>query len=231
MRRPRKFSVVREVSHRLWTILGAALLTLIFFIVLPLMQTISKPPTNALFLAEVDLAHAEPPPPPPPPSEEEPERKLETEDRLPELVEQAPPLDLSQLELALNPGFSEGWMAGGDFAINLNALMATTNTSSGGDGLDAIFSELDLDEKPRAVYQPGPVMNVQMRRRTPATVYILFLVDERGRVVEPRVQKSTDQIFEKPALSAVKQWQFEPGKRKGKAVRFRMRVPIIFPQG
>ncbi len=33
------------------------------------------------------------------------------------------------------------------------------------------------------------------------------------------------------ALTAVKQWKFEPGKRNGKAVRFRMRVPISFPKG
>ena len=30
------------------------------------------------------------------------------------------------------------------------------------------------------------------------------------------------------ALKAVKQWKFEPGKRKGKPVQFRMRVPITF---
>ena len=45
------------------------------------------------------------------------------------------------------------------------------------------------------------------------------------------VQKSSDPVFETPALAAVKQWKFEPGKRNGQAVRFRMRVPINFPEG
>jgi protein TonB len=45
------------------------------------------------------------------------------------------------------------------------------------------------------------------------------------------VQQSTDPVFERPALAAVKQWRFEPGKRNGKPVRFRMRVPITFPKG
>jgi len=45
------------------------------------------------------------------------------------------------------------------------------------------------------------------------------------------VQNSTDPIFEGPALAAIKQWKFEPGKRKGEPVRFRMRVPITFPKG
>jgi len=43
------------------------------------------------------------------------------------------------------------------------------------------------------------------------------------------VQSSPDPVFERPALTAVKQWKFEPGKRGGQAVRFRMRVPITFP--
>ena len=59
----------------------------------------------------------------------------------------------------------------------------------------------------------------------------VFIVDERGRVVEPRVRNSTDPIFEKSALTAVKRWRFEPGKRNGKPVRFRMLVPITFPKG
>ena len=47
--------------------------------------------------------------------------------------------------------------------------------------------------------------------------------------------KSTDGgrriLREKPALAAIKQWKFEPGKRSGQPVRFRMRVPITFPEG
>jgi protein TonB len=200
-------------------------LTLAFFIVLPLMQTISKPPTHDLELVAVDVANMEPPPPPPP--EEELEQEPEPEEQPPELVEEAQPLDLSMLELALNPGFSDGWMGGADFAVKLNTVVS----GAGKDDLDAVFSMADLDQKPRIVYQPSPVMNARLRRKTPATVYILFVVDERGRVVEPRVQKSTDPLFDKPALSAVKRWKFEPGKRSGEPVQFRMRVPITFPEG
>ena len=225
MRNRQTFSVLREVRHGLSVILGAVGLTLVFFIVLPLMQTISKPTEEDLFLQTVDVGNMEPPPPPPP--EEEMEAEPESQEQPPELAEEAPPLDLSQLELALNPGFSEGWMGGGDFAVKLN----TVTSGAKGDDLDAVFSMADLDQKPRVVYQPGPTLTAQLRRKAPATVYILFIVDERGRVAEPRVQKSTDPLFEKPALAAVKRWKFEPGKRGGKAVRFRMRVPITFPKG
>ncbi|MFA5087686.1 MAG: energy transducer TonB [Candidatus Omnitrophota bacterium] len=173
-----------------------------------------------MLVQTVDTVVEEPPPPPP---EEEPEEEPETEERPPELTETAPPLDLSQLELALNPGFSDGWVAG-DFTLKLNVM------SSEGEDFDALFFVDDLDQKPRVVYQPGPVLNETLRRKTPGTVYILFIVDQDGRVVNPTIQRSTDSSFEIPALAAVKQWKFEPGKRNGKSVRFRMRVPITFPE-
>ena len=69
-----------------------------------------------------------------------------------------------------------------------------------------------------------------MRKKLPGSVSVLFIVDQQGRVENPIVQKSTDPVFEKSALNAVKQWKFEPGKRKGQPVRFRMRVPITFPE-
>jgi len=224
VRTRRTFGIVREVGHRLLVIAGAVGLTLLFFIVLPLMQTISKPPANDLTVQTVDLAQVEPPPPPP--MEEEPEPEPEPEEAPPELVEEAPPLDLSQLELALNPGFSAGLMGAGDFAVKLN-----TAVSRSSEDLDAVFSMADLDQKPRVVYQPGPSLTRQLRRKTPAKVNVIFIVDENGRVAEPRVRNSTDPAFEQPALSAVKRWKFEPGKRGGKAVRFRMLAPIIFPEG
>jgi len=196
-------------------------MTLAFFLVLPLIQMISESPSTDLILQATDTAL---PPPPPTLEQPEPEREPEPEDKPPELIEEAPPLDLSQLELALNPG-GEGAGQLGDFASRLQPLTA------GGKDVDALFSLADLDQKPRAVYQPGPTLNPQIRKKAPGTVYIIFIVDERGRVENPIVQKSSDPVFEPSALAAVKQWKFEPGNRNGQPVRFRMRVPITFPKG
>jgi len=212
---------VARLRHRFWIVVGAIGFSLLFFLVLPLLQTISRPPTDDLTLQTVDAVNVPPPPPPPEPEEEKPP---EPEEKPPELMEETVPLDLSQLELALNPGFSEGWM-GGDFAVKLNTAAAQSKD------VDAVFSMADLDQKPRPIYQPGPTLTPQIRRKAPGTAYIIFVVDRRGRVVNPVIQKSTDPVFEKPALAAVKQWKFEPGKRAGKPVRFRMRVPITFPKG
>jgi protein TonB len=215
---------IRQLFYRILTVIGAFTLTLAAFLVLPLMQTINKPLNADMIVHDVGTANV---PPPPPPPEEPQEQEEQPEEAPPELdAEEAPPLDLSQLEMALNPGgFGDGVLEG-DFAVKLSTV-----TSGGSDDVDALFSLSDLDQKPRVIYQPSPTLTRDVRKKTPGTVYILFIVNQQGRVESPTVQKSTDPVFERPALNAVKQWKFEPGKRNGKAVRFRMRVPISFPKG
>ncbi len=213
---------MRRLMRWLGTLGLAAAGTAAFFLVLPLMQAITARAERELVLTTLDAASL--PPPPPPPEIEEPEPEPEQQPP-PELLEPAPLLDLAELELALDAGLGgSGWMAG-DFAVKLDVLQANS------EDLDALFSLADLDQKPRAVYQPSPAQDAKIRKRAPGTVYVIFVVDQRGRVTDPIVQKSTDPVFERAALAAVKQWRFEPGKRAGKPVRFRMRVPITFPKG
>jgi len=194
-----------------------------FFLVLPLLQTLTKAPTTDLTIMSVDTA-IEPPPPPPP--EAEPEEEPEPEEAPPELEADTTPLTLDQLTLALNPSFGEGALSG-DFTVNLNSI------ASGGQGVEELFSLADLDQKPRAIMQTSPRFTPDIdkaRKNGPGTVYIIFIVDEKGRVQSPKVQKSSNSVFDNEALKAIKKWKFEPGKRGGKPVRTRMRVPITFPQ-
>jgi len=214
---------LRRSGHYALVAAGSTALTLAFFLILPLIQAITTPPAADLTLLSVDSANV--PPPPAPPPEEEAEPEPEPEEKPPALEEDEQPLDLAQLEMALNPGVGSG-LLGNDLAIRLEQLTA----GSDGDGLADLVSLADLDQRPRAVYQPSPVLDAKLRQKAPGTVYLLFIVDERGRVESPIVQSSSDPIFEAPALAAVKQWKFEPGKRNGQAVRFRMRVPITFPK-
>ena len=51
---------------------------------------------------------------------------------------------------------------------------------------------------------------------------------EEAAAIDPRVVKSSDRMFEEPTLRAVAKWQFEPGRRAGRIVRFRMAVPVVF---
>jgi len=196
---------------------GAFVGASICFLLLPLMQRITRQDRGDLELRAADTAEL--PPPPPPIEEEEPE-KPEPEPK-PELADEAPPLDLSQLELALDASFGGGDLAG-DFAIRLPGL------DGDGAGIDGMFDLADLDQKPRAVFQQPPQITPQMKKRMPCTVYVLFTVDEHGVVRDPSVQSSDDPLFDQPALAAIKQWRFEPGKRRGQPVSFRMRQPMTF---
>ncbi len=226
MRNSSKFSIVREVRYYLWVFLGAIVLTLAFFFILPVMQTISAPPEWEITQMDFDSGPIDTPPPAP--QADEPESEPESQEQPPELVEsQDVQLDLEQLEMALNPGFSQGWMGSGDFAINLNSIMSTSSEEN----INEIFSLADLDQKPRIINQPSPVLSPTLRRKTPASLTIIFIVDEQGHVIEPRVKSSSDSDFDKSALDAVKRWLFEPGKKSGKAVQTRMLAPITFPKG
>ena len=60
------------------------------------------------------------------------------------------------------------------------------------------------------------------------TVMVEFDVNGEGRVVRAAVVHTTRREFAEPALRAVRNWHFEPGKRNGRVVPFRMTVPIQF---
>lgn len=210
------------LTKRLFVGLVAALLSLCVFLVLPLIQTIGGVGGPDSLLRSVDVAELPPPPPPPPPMEE-PEPEPEPEPP-PELLEEAPPLDLAQIELALNPGLGDGSF--GDFSVK---LVDQLSEGGGSEELDEIFSLSDLDQRPRVIFQRKPTYPTELRRsRRQGTVYVVFHVDTSGRVVDPKVEKSTDPAFERAALEAVRQWRFEPGTRNGQNVQFKLRIPITF---
>lgn len=215
-------SLLGRFLHAVLVTTGGAALTALFFLVLPLIEAVTQPSGADLLVRAAETADL--PPPPEVPEAEEPEEEPEPEEKPPELAEQNEPLDLSQLELALNPGMGGDGFGGGEFVLKLSTSIATSNN------LDELFDADDLDQKPRVVYQPGPVLDAKLRKHTPGTVYVIFVVDPNGRVESPLVQKSTDPALDKAALAAVKQWKFEPGRRKGQPVRSPMRVPIVFPK-
>jgi protein TonB len=91
------------------------------------------------------------------------------------------------------------------------------------------FDLTEIDQKPRPIIQTPPVYPSAMRgSKTDGLAIVLFVVDATGKVSNPRVEKSTHQAFEKPAIDAIKQWKFEPAVRAGQRVPCKMRVPIRF---
>jgi protein TonB len=203
------------------SIFGAVAVTLLLFLLLPLLQAVSQPLDSDLTVTEIDVASLPPPPAPPPPEEEKQEEE-EEEPPPPDLSDETPPLDLDQLEIALQPSQGGGAVTG-DFTIRIDS-----RTDAGGSDEPVAIS--DLDQQPRPIHQPLPASTPKMKSKAPATVHVIFTVDESGRVETALVQRSTDSLFDNAALAAVKQWKFEPGTSQGQPVRFRMRVPITFPK-
>lgn len=96
-------------------------------------------------------------------------------------------------------------------------------------GAPAPFSLAQLDRVPRAKVQPAPEYPFALRQAgIEGTVTVEFEVDATGRVVSARALQSTVREFEDAAVRAVLKWRFEPGRYHGKAVAFRMVVPIGF---
>jgi protein TonB len=183
------------------------------------------------------------------PEEKEPEEEVQAEEEPPpdasEVIrnmeaasaDQTPALDaatLSAIEAALNPGASMGADFGGSVNLASGGRIGGKGAPGSGvkDGVDDAFSLAELDQKPRVIFQAPPSYPAELRpRKIEGQVYLLFIVDANGRVLNPRVEKASHQAFVKPALDAVKQWKFEPATRGGQKVPCRMRVPIRFSVG
>ena len=218
---PSILDTIRTIGGRALVVGGALALTLAFFLVLPLMQVISERPEDMFAAREVSIGSFDPPPEveEPEPEEEEPEPEPEE----PDLSQDQQLLDLSQMELAMDMGGVFGSMTG-DYTVNLGIDQAVAD--SAGD----LFDDAGLEQPPRAVYRPSPVMTKRMRERAPGTVTLIFQVDPNGRVQRPQVEATTDPIFNRAALAAIKQWRFEPGKRRGKIATIPMRQSFTFPK-
>ena len=81
----------------------------------------------------------------------------------------------------------------------------------------------------RAKHQVPPIYPPAMRRyRIQGRVEFEFVVDVDGRVLNPVIVASENPAFDEPALTALRQWTFEPATRNGHPVKTKLRVPIVF---
>jgi len=224
------FHNLGRIMNRTVVVAGGLALTLIFFIILPLMQRIGAPEPS-WSVRTIETAPYQPPPP----DIVVEERSGDVAQDVKALLESPPPefqpsdqlLDPGPMDMALDDlGF--GTYEEGRMLVDLDGL---EGLDSGG-SLEVeprLFAVAELDEKPRVLRQDEPdVTSDDLKRRMPGRVQVIFVVDEQGRVREAGVQQSTDPIFERPALEAVARWRFEPGKIKGKPVACRVSIWIGF---
>ena len=93
----------------------------------------------------------------------------------------------------------------------------------------SIFDVRGLDREPRAKVQIPPEYPYAMKQTGESgTVVVQFDVDTTGQVIRAEALNYSQREFAEPAVRAVRKWRFEPGRRNGKAVPFRMTIPIEF---
>ena len=59
-------------------------------------------------------------------------------------------------------------------------------------------------------------------------VYVKVLVSKEGKPKDIEVSESTDEIFEQPAMDAIKEVTFSPAMKNGEAVNTWVTIPIDF---
>ncbi|PTY07593.1 hypothetical protein DB347_04995 [Opitutaceae bacterium EW11] len=90
-----------------------------------------------------------------------------------------------------------------------------------------------LDSKPALVRNVRPLYPAELKQKGIAgEAVISFVVDASGTTTGVLVDRATHEAFGIAAAEAVRQWQFTPGTKDGRAVECRVTVPIVFrPDG
>jgi periplasmic protein TonB len=82
---------------------------------------------------------------------------------------------------------------------------------------------------PRVVKEVKPLYTAEARSaKVQGTIGLDVVVLKDGRVGDVRVTRSLDAGLDEQAVKAVKQWEFEPGKKDGKPVPVRVDVEMTF---
>ena len=192
------------------------------FILLPVINAMAEGARPDSLVMPIETAEI--PPPPDVIEEEEPEpEEPEPEEEPPELEQESEELDLGQIEAMLAEGFGEGIGPSTGLDLNLQNVV-------GGKSLDELFAASDLDSKPTPIHQPTPSLSAKEKAATPGRVIVIFIIDSKGRVKQPKVTSSSNPALEAVALRTVKKWRYQPPSRDGKPVSTRSRQQIDFPK-
>ena len=77
-----------------------------------------------------------------------------------------------------------------------------------------------------------PFSSLELKKaKIEGIVTLVFVLNEEGRVEDPRVENASRPEFEKAALEAVRRWRFRPGEKDGKPVRTYIKQPLRFRVG
>jgi TonB family protein len=82
---------------------------------------------------------------------------------------------------------------------------------------------------PKLTYKVDPQYTKEARdARIEGTVILQAVVGKSGTVEQLSLEKGIDPGLDKNAMSAVKQWQFEPGRKEGQPVPVKATIEVSF---
>jgi len=91
------------------------------------------------------------------------------------------------------------------------------------------FSVKELDQLPKLNHPHMPVYPAAMAAAgISGDVTVEMVIDAKGNVAEVKALRSSHREFEMPALEAVAQWKFDPGRKGGRLVNTRVTQLIQF---
>ena len=183
---------------------GAVFLAALLFLIIPISQALQDSDIQTVILREIEPVVLTPPKPP----VIEEKRQIEkTPDKIPELEPEPPQLELSQLELSLNPGVGEALSMGvqaGAFEVQVDAI---------GD-IEKIFDFAELERPPDLIngrmLKPEFPRELERRGVKEVKLTLEILIDQKGRA---RFQKILTSSHSHPKLD-------QEARRLGNLLRF-----------
>ena len=170
----------------------------------------------------------------PPPEPEEPETVDNTTEAPAEAADLAPPMQNYVPSAVIDSPFVQPFQPPPPPGLNRStgSIVIPTNTRpavGAGAGLKNIFDLAALDKKPTPTFQPKPPYPFELKRSgIEGEVFVKFIVDSLGNVIDPVIIRSSNPGFEASVLTTVVKWRFKPGQKGGVAVNTR-NVQILIP--
>lgn len=198
----------------------ALVLVLTMFVLLPFTQYLSDIGKKSMTVRSVDVSL---PPPEPPDFMQDIEPPSQTDQTPPPEFQEPPPmLNLSQLEMAINPGVGNAMAGAFDMqGFDLKPSNALADLQ--------IFEISDLDSTPKLRKGARPVYPASLRsERVGGVVRLRVLLDVNGHVTVLEVLESDRKEFEQPAIEAAEQFIYDAPTKDGKPVNTQFILPIRF---
>lgn len=95
-----------------------------------------------------------------------------------------------------------------------------------------VFAAAKVDLQPKPTFMAQPKYPWVFRSAAvEGEAVVELVVDAGGKVHEAKAVSFTHQEFEAAAVEAVRNWEFRPGQKSGRAVNTRVRIPMVFKIG